>query len=101
MLRVPMAAEEEADAVAEHDPQAFAQLFESEPEHPSTAQVAEWVDLYTRLVDLLERHLAETQRFTRAVPEAMREYLSRENVKILAEELDVFRDRLSYWKTWR
>jgi hypothetical protein len=83
--------------VAEHDPEAFEDLFDSEPGKPSTREVAEWVDRYGRLVGLLERQLEETRRFADAVPDAMREYLDRENIKILAEELAIFRRRLAYW----
>lgn len=83
--------------MAEHDPQAFQDLFESEPEQPSAQEVAEWVDRYTRLVDLLERQLDETRRFSASVPEPLKQYLSRENLKILVEELEIFRRRLAHW----
>lgn len=84
--------------MAEHDPDAFAHLFETEPQQPSPADVREWTDLYRRLVELLERHLVETNGFADAVPDALREYLSRENIKILSEELEVFRARLTHWQ---
>jgi hypothetical protein len=84
--------------VAEHDPAAFADLFESEPDDPSEAEKAEWVNLYARLVDLLERQLAETERFAGGVPDGMRRYLHGENRKILVEELEIFRDRLAHWR---
>jgi hypothetical protein len=84
--------------MAEHDPTAFQDLFASEPDQPSPNEVAEWVALYTRLVDMMERQLEETQEFAESVPEALREYLSRENVKILVEEIEVFRGRLAHWR---
>jgi hypothetical protein len=83
--------------MAEHDPAAFRELFESEPDRPTAGEVTEWVELYERLVHLLERQLEETQRFAASVPDALREYLSRENVKILVEELEIFRERLAHW----
>ncbi len=84
--------------MAEHDPAAFAELFESEPDRPSREDVGEWLSLYTRLVDLLERQLDETRRFADSVPDALRQYLETENGKILAEELAIFRDRLAHWR---
>lgn len=84
--------------MAEHDPQAFEHLFEAEPAQPDRRDVAEWTTLYTRLVDMLEQQLSQTQRFVEESPEALRTYLSRENTKILAEELDVFRRRLEHWR---
>ncbi len=84
--------------MAEHDPEAFADLFQSEPDQPSQAETGEWLSLYTNLVGLLERQLEETRRFAEAVPHAMRQYLETENGKILAEELAIFRDRLAHWR---
>lgn len=84
--------------MAEHDPQAFTDLFESEPDSPSASDAATWLGVYSRLVELLERQLVETQRFSESVPAALQQYLSRENVKILAEELGIFRDRLTLWQ---
>ncbi len=84
--------------MAEHDPEAFQELFEAEPDQPSQEEVTQWVGLYSRLVDLLERQLDETSRFAQSVPEALREYLGRENGKILTEELEIFRGRLAHWR---
>jgi hypothetical protein len=85
--------------MAEHDPRAFTDLFDTEPDEPSAADTARWIGLYSRLVELLERQLVETERFADSVPDALREYLSRENIKILVEELEVFRDRLAHWQS--
>jgi hypothetical protein len=85
--------------VAEHDPQAFQRLFQSEPDQPSPGEMSEWVAMYARLVEMLERQLDDTRRFCESVPEALQNYLSGENVKILTEELDVFRKRLAHWRT--
>ena len=84
--------------MAEHDPEAFKDLFDSEPDQPSPQEVAEWVDRYTRLVDLLDRQLDETRRLSASLPDALKQYLNRENLKILVEELEVFRDRLAHWE---
>jgi hypothetical protein len=84
--------------VAEHDPQAFEELFESEPGKPTPAEAAEWTELYTRLTQLLQEQLDDTRRFTGTVPKPMRQYLEQENVKILAEELEIFQGRLAFWQ---
>ncbi|HSP65714.1 MAG TPA: hypothetical protein VLO10_05945 [Candidatus Deferrimicrobium sp.] len=84
--------------MAEHDPQAFSDLFASEPDPPGQGEVGEWLARYARLVDMLERQLEETKRFADSVPEAMRQYLETENGKILTEELAIFRDRLAHWR---
>lgn len=46
---------------AEHDPQAFDQLFESEPSQPSASDVARWTQLYTELTELLQKQLDDTR----------------------------------------
>ncbi len=84
--------------MAEHDPQAFADLFSSEPDRPDQADAGRWLSMYARLVEMLERQLEETRRFADSVPDAMRKYLEAENGKILAEELAIFRDRLAHWR---
>lgn len=84
--------------MAEYDPGAFEELFESEPSSPSASDVERWIGLYTELTGLLKRQLDETQLFSERVPRAMRDYLDRENLKILSEELDAFRRRLTFWR---
>ncbi len=84
--------------MAQHDPEAFTDLFDSEPDRPSKDEMGEWLGMYTRLVDMLERQLDETKRFADSVPAAMRQYLETENGKILTEELAIFRDRLAHWR---
>ena len=85
--------------MSEQDRGAADDLFDSEPQQPSAPEAAEWVAVYRRLVELLEPQLEETRRFSATVPEAMRQYLSRENIQILTEELETFRTRLSKWMT--
>lgn len=46
----------------------------------------------------MKRQLDETQLFSERVPYAMGDYLDRENLKILREELDAFRPRLTFWR---
>jgi hypothetical protein len=81
----------------EHDPQAFRELFEAEPEDQTSAEAATWVELYRSLVDMMERQLAETRAFGERAPNAMKQYLSRENIAILEEEIDAFKQRLAHW----
>jgi hypothetical protein len=46
---------------------------------------------------MMERQLDETRAFAASVPDALREYLGRENIAILEEEIDVFKRRLADW----
>lgn len=84
--------------MAEHDPQAFAALFQSEPSDPTRSEVVNWIELYTQLTQLLDQQLRSTRLFSEKAPSAMRAYLEKENVKILAEELEVFKGRLGFWR---
>jgi hypothetical protein len=81
----------------EHDPQAFAELFASEPADASGSDAATWVDTYQRLIDMMERQLAETRAFAAGVHEPMQRYLGSENVAILEEEISAFKERLTHW----
>jgi hypothetical protein len=80
-----------------HDPEAFRELFDAEPSEASGADTATWVDLYRRLVEMMERQLDETRAFALRAPDAVRQYLSRENIAILEEEIDAFKARLAHW----
>lgn len=84
--------------MAQHDPEAFTDLFQSEPAQPSPQEVAQWVDVYTRLVGMLEHQLDETKELAGRVPDPVRDYLRVENLKIITEELEIFRGRLSHWR---
>lgn len=81
----------------EHDQHAFKELFDSEPTQASAPETAEWVDVYQRLVAMMERQLDETRNFAANVDEPMRRYLSRENMTILEEEISAFKARLAHW----
>lgn len=79
------------------DEHAFKELFDSEPTRASAPETAEWVDVYQRLVAMMERQLDETRSFAANVDEPMRRYLSRENMTILEEEISAFKARLAHW----
>ncbi len=78
------------------DAGAFEDLSDAEPGTPE--QRAHWVDLYQRLIEMMERQLNETQSFAEAAPEPLRQYLARENIAILTEEIQAFRERLAHWR---
>jgi hypothetical protein len=46
---------------------------------------------------MMERQLEETRAFATRAPDAIRQYLSRENIAILEEEIEAFKNRLAYW----
>ena len=77
--------------MAEHDPQAFEELFAAEPNEAASPETTRWVELYQKLVAMMERQLEETRAFATSSPDAMRQYLSRKNIAILEEEIEAFR----------
>jgi hypothetical protein len=79
------------------DPEPFRDLFGSEPAEAGSPDTARWIELYEGLV-MMERQLAETQAFATRAPEAMQDYLGRENIAILEEEIAAFKVRLDHWK---
>ena len=83
--------------MAEHDPQAFEELFAAEPNETASAETARWVELYRELVAMMERQLEATRAFAASSPAAMKQYLSRENIAILEEEIEAFKGRLAHW----
>jgi hypothetical protein len=80
------------------DPEPFRDLFGSEPADPGSPDAARWIELYEGLVAMMERQLAETEAFATRAPGAMQEYLGRENIAILEEEISAFKVRLDHWK---
>jgi hypothetical protein len=78
------------------DPEPFRDLFGSEP--TNSPDVARWIELYEGLVEMMERQLAETRAFATRAPAAMQDYLGRENIAILEEEIAAFKVRLDHWK---
>ncbi len=84
----------------DHDPQAFQDLFDAEPQNASASEVAAWVDVYQRLIAMMQRQLDETRAFAKDVHEPMQRYLSRENMSILEEEISAFKQRLNFWSGW-
>lgn len=83
--------------MAGHDPQAFQELFAAEPNETASPETTRWVELYEKLVAMMERQLEETRSFATRSPDAMRHYLSRENIAILEEEIEAFKRRLTRW----
>jgi hypothetical protein len=83
--------------MAEHDPPAFTELFAAEPNDTASPETARWVELYQKLVAMMERQLEETRSFATSSPDAMRQYLSRQNIAILEEEIEAFKSRLRHW----
>lgn len=81
----------------DHDPQSFRELFDAEPTDPTSPETTRWVEIYRSLIAMMERQLEETRTFAERAPIAIRQYLSRENIAILEEELGAFKDRLGHW----
>ena len=83
------------------DPQPFRELSGSEPSGPAAPDAATWTELYKSLIAMMERHLEETRAFANRAPEAVKQYLSRQNIAILEQEIEAFRGRLAHWTTVR
>ena len=83
--------------MGQHDPQAFQELFAADPVESTSPDAARWVQLYRELVAMMERQLEETHVFATRAPDAIRQYLSRENIAILEEEIEAFKSRLARW----
>jgi hypothetical protein len=80
-----------------HDSQAFQELFDAEPSDASASETTVWIDIYQRLIAMMEHQLEETRAFAKGVHAPMQRYLSRENMSILEEEISAFRERLAHW----
>jgi hypothetical protein len=80
------------------DPEPVRDLFESEPADPNSPAAARWIETYEGLVAMMERQLSETKAFALRSPGAIQEYLGRENIAILEDEIATFKIRLAQWK---
>ena len=83
--------------MSELDPNRFRELFDAEPRDAAAPDNARWVDLYRQLVAMMERQLEETREFAARAPDAVKQYLGRENIAILEEEIATFKRRLARW----
>ena len=57
------------------DPEAFEELFASEPSNRAASEASTWAALYESLIDMMERQLEDTRAFVSRAPEAMQQYL--------------------------
>lgn len=74
------------------------QLVADEPEHPTGDQVADWVTMYEKLITFTEAVLERTRVFMAELHGAPKAHVERTNVRIMEEELSVFRGRLDVWR---
>jgi hypothetical protein len=79
------------------DPEPIRKLFDAEPDNPAAPDSDRWITLYRELVAMMERQLAETRELAAKAPEPVQQYLGRENIAILEEEIDTFKARLAHW----
>jgi hypothetical protein len=87
--------------VEKEDRIALQDLVKSEPSRPTREQAAHWLDVYARLIEMIERHLEEHRQFLATVPEAVQRYLNEANVQVLREELAAFKDPRAHWQRYR
>jgi TATA-binding protein-associated factor Taf7 len=79
------------------DPEPIRELFDAEPDNAAASENDRWITLYRELVAMMERQLAETRELAAKAPEPVQQYLGRENIAILEEEIDTFKGRLAHW----
>lgn len=79
------------------DPEPIRTLFDAEPGDAKASENDRWIFLYRELVAMMERQLVETREFAARAPEPVQQYLGRENIAILEEEIDTFKGRLAHW----
>ena len=79
------------------DPAPFQELFSAEPADATASDAPAWIRLYEELIAMMQRQLEETRAFAMRSPEALNRYLGRENIAILEEEIDTFKNRLAHW----
>jgi hypothetical protein len=83
--------------MVEFNPEPFEEFVSSEPSDAAGSDAATWIELYGGLIAMMERQLDETRAFASRAPEALRQYLSHENMAILEQEIEAFRSRLAQW----
>jgi TATA-binding protein-associated factor Taf7 len=79
------------------DREPIRELFDAEPGDAAASENDRWISLYRELVAMMERQLAETRKLAAKAPEPVQQYLGRENIAILEEEINNFKGRLEHW----
>jgi hypothetical protein len=70
-------------------------LVEEEPASPNGAELQHWVGIYERLIEFTVEMLDRTRQRMSDFPAPARRHLESTNVRIMEEELEVFRERLA------
>jgi hypothetical protein len=79
----------------EHHPPTGQDLIEEEPPSPNGAELHHWVGIYQRLIEFTEEMLDRTRQRMLDLPAPAQRHLQSTNVRIMEEELEIFRERLA------
>jgi hypothetical protein len=79
----------------EHRPPTGKNLIGEEPASPNGAELRHWVSIYERLIEFTEEMLDRTRQRMSDLPAPAQRHLQSTNVRIMEEELEVFRARLA------
>jgi hypothetical protein len=80
----------------EHRPPTGRDLIGEEPSSPNGAELRHWVGIYERLIEFTEEMLDRTRQRMGDLPGPAQRHLQSTNVRIMEEELEVFRARLAH-----
>jgi hypothetical protein len=79
----------------EHRPPTGQDLVEEEPASPNGAELRHWIGIYERLIEFTEEMLDRTWQRMSDLPSPAQRHLQSTNVRIMEEELAVFKERLA------
>ena len=71
-------------------------LVEEEPAEPSDAERSLWIGIYEKLIEFTEEMLELTRQRLPEFPGPAQRHLQSTNVRVMEEELAVFRKRLAW-----
>jgi hypothetical protein len=72
-------------------------LQNEEPVEPDREDASRWLEVYTQLIEMTVRTLAQTREQSKALAEPARRYVLHANVDIMEQELARFYERRRVW----
>jgi hypothetical protein len=79
----------------DHRPTTGHDLVKEEPASPDGAELHHWIGIYDRLIEFTDEMLERTRQRMADLPGPAQRHLQSTNVRIMEEELAVFRERLA------
>jgi hypothetical protein len=72
-------------------------LQNEEPAEPDREEAARWLEVYTQLIEMTVKTLAQTRERSKTLSEPGRRYVLHANVDVMEQELARFYERRSVW----